>query len=77
MAYTFTSQPFTEEGQSRNSVLELEVETMEDCCLLPCSQSLDQLAFFTSWAHLPRDSATHSGQGPPAPILSRDNLSQV
>lgn len=33
LAYTFTSQSFPEEGQSRNSVLELEVETMEEMLL--------------------------------------------
>lgn len=31
----------------------------------------------TNQAHVPRGGATHSGMGPPIPIISQNNLSQV
>lgn len=37
LAYTSRSQPVTEGRQGRNLRQELKQDTMEDCCLLSCS----------------------------------------
>lgn len=59
-----------EETHSRN----LESGTMEECCLLPCSQAHIQLLFLYILEPTVTDSATHSGQDSPALIINRDEV---
>lgn len=59
-----------EETHSRN----LESGTMEECCLLPCSQAHIQLLFLYILEPTVTDSATHSGQDSPALIINREEV---
>lgn len=52
---------------------ELDAVTMEECCLLTCSQA-HELSYFCYIAqtYLPRNDTTHSGLGPLAAISNQE-----
>lgn len=71
----YISQPRAGRSQGRNQ----EARTVE-CCLLPCTQVLDQLPFLYTlqspvWGG--GDGATHSGLDPPTSISTQENLPQT
>lgn len=74
----YTLQSIIDETQSRNLKAGTEAETMKALCLLASFLALLSFCSYVIQAHLPRNSAAHSGLGTPASVSNPSkNASQT